>query len=192
MWSTPAFFLQGIMDNLRAAAPKIKEELGTDSISVGFEFDASSDAFKSLVNDFVSSMTDEIVATSKSQIDTIVEDVISGKREYDPDTIIADIQEAVGDDYRAEMIARTETISAVTEGQQEAWSQATDAGVLTGNELQLWVVTDDDALCPICEPMDGETAPLGEPFNVDGEDIDGPPAHPNCRCYLELTEGLEP
>lgn len=93
------------------------------------------------------------------------------------------ILEAVGDDERAELIARTESMRAVHEGQREGWDQAVEEGLLTGDERRVWIVTDDEKLCPECEELDGETASL------DGEypgGYDGPPAHPNCRC----TEGL--
>jgi hypothetical protein len=44
---------------------------------------------------------------------------------------------------------------ASNEGQQEAWDQAVEEGLLTGNEQQEWIVTPDDRLCPECEPFDG-------------------------------------
>jgi hypothetical protein len=37
----------------------------------------------------------------------------------------------------------------------------------------IWMTEQDDLVCPICEPMDGEEIDLGS----------GPPAHPGCRCY---------
>ena len=88
---------------------------------------------------------------------------------------------------RAEMIARTETMRASNEGQQELWNQAVDAGLLTGAELREWIVTPDDRLCPICEAMEGQTVGMGEPFDVDGEDVMVPPAHPNCRCTIGIS-----
>lgn len=47
---------------------------------------------------------------------------------------------------RAETIARTETLSAVNAGQQEAWLQARELGLITGLE-RVWIVTPDDRLC---------------------------------------------
>lgn len=84
---------------------------------------------------------------------------------------------------RAERIARTETIRASTEGQQELWRQARDRGVFGAEAVQEWVVTPDDRLCPECEPMDGATAPIGGDFRGGGS---GPPLHPNCRCAVVL------
>lgn len=98
-----------------------------------------------------------------------------------------EILAAVGDETRARLIARTEVMTAANEGQRQAWDQAVDAGLLTGREQQVWIVTPDDKLCPICEPLDGKTAPLGGEFETSEGNIDGPPAHPNCRCTTGIA-----
>jgi hypothetical protein len=38
--------------------------------------------------------------------------------------------------------------------------------------------------CPICDPLDGETVPVNKEFTGG---LDGPPAHPNCECGIDLT-----
>lgn len=90
---------------------------------------------------------------------------------------------------RAETIARTETMTAAAQGQAELWSQAEAAGLLTGEELREWIVTDDDRTCEICLPMDGQQVAKGENFvDGDGNEVEAPPAHPNCRCSWGLAE----
>jgi SPP1 gp7 family putative phage head morphogenesis protein len=112
----------------------------------------------------------------------------SFEEQFDVDELADKIGDLIGDDARAETIARTETMRASNQGQQELWAQAEDAGLLTGKEEQEWIVTPDDRLCPICEPMDGVTAPMGGSFRLNtGEVVDGPPAHPNCRCTIALS-----
>lgn len=93
------------------------------------------------------------------------------------------LETLLGDDARADLIARTETMDAANSGQAEAWAQAVDAGLLTGDEQREWIASDDAVLCDQCDELNGETTGLEELFS-DGSD--GPPAHPNCRC----TEGL--
>jgi SPP1 gp7 family putative phage head morphogenesis protein len=88
--------------------------------------------------------------------------------------------------YRAETIARTETMTASNQGQLELWQQAVDEGQLTGTEEKEWIVTDDTKLCPICEPFAGQRVPMTGSFSADGLEIDAPPAHPNCRCTIGL------
>jgi len=96
---------------------------------------------------------------------------------------------------RARMIARTETIWAYNEGAEQRYSSM-------GVQAKEWVVTNDDLLCPWCEPMDGIIVAVGGPFFGEGEshividkkgkerkldiaiEVAHPPLHPNCRCTL--------
>jgi SPP1 gp7 family putative phage head morphogenesis protein len=109
----------------------------------------------------------------------------------DQDKTVAEIADELNalldDPNRADNIARTETMRASNEGQLEAWDQAVEDGLLTGEEQVEWITTPDDRLCDICEPMDGQTTGLGDTFDVDGEEMDGPPAHPRCRCTIGLV-----
>lgn len=67
--------------------------------------------------------------------------------------------------YRATNIARTETISAANAGQLQGWIEMANRGVLQRSRTRVvWVVTEDDRLCPWCAPMDGVTVELGELF----------------------------
>lgn len=90
---------------------------------------------------------------------------------------------------RAEMIARTETMAAVNEGQLELWRQARADGLLPAAVERTWVTTPDDRLCPICEPMEGQTVALEEVFvsPEDGSEAMAPPIHPSCRCAEVLA-----
>jgi SPP1 gp7 family putative phage head morphogenesis protein len=82
---------------------------------------------------------------------------------------------------RAETIARSEIMDALNTGQDEAWKQAQEEGLLSENATKVWITTPDELLCPICEPLDGQTVPIGDEF-PDGD----PPAHPNCRCTIGI------
>ena len=82
--------------------------------------------------------------------------------------------------YRAETIARTETLTATNKGQRLAWEQAVDQGYLDPAKYEReWVVTPDDLLCDQCAEMQGMRAPIG---GVYPNGVEGPPLHPNCRC----------
>ncbi len=88
---------------------------------------------------------------------------------------------------RTENIARTETIRASTEGQLEAWRQNREAGVLSRSLVKEWIVTPDDRLCPICEPLKDVQADVDGLFTTTVGRVPGPPAHNQCRCALGLA-----
>ncbi len=101
--------------------------------------------------------------------------------------------------YRAERIARTETLK--TSNNATAWAYK-QTGYVT---QKAWVVNPD--ACPQCEEFDGKTIPLDEPFLElgqsytvgSGEDeqtytndydtVEEPPLHPNCRCTIIPIRG---
>lgn len=92
--------------------------------------------------------------------------------------------------YRAERIARTETLKASNTAANAAYKQ-------TGYVVsQVWYA--NPGACAFCEELDGTTVGLDETFASEGETIEGgdstmtvdyenvdvPPLHPNCRCTI--------
>lgn len=75
---------------------------------------------------------------------------------------------------RAQTIARTETMGALNAGQHAMLKQI-------GDRPKEWITTPDDRLCPVCEPVDGETVGIDEAFSPG---VLYPPAHPKCRCTI--------
>lgn len=89
---------------------------------------------------------------------------------------------------RADLIARTEIMDALNDGALEGWKQARADGLLGAGATKEVIVTPDERLCPVCEPLDGQEQPLDKPFlTADGEFM-MPPFHPACRC----TAGVNP
>lgn len=92
---------------------------------------------------------------------------------------------------RSETIARTETIRASSAGQQAAWDQAAQNGLISrGRTRQQWLVTLDDRLCPYCAvvpEMNPGGVPLGQPFRTPLGNVLYPPLHPRCRCATILV-----
>lgn len=95
------------------------------------------------------------------------------------------VSPAFGED-RALKISVTEITRAYAEGNAQA-----------GRELQrefpdipvmeYWYTNNDDKVCEICGPLDKMPVGLNEPFTAD---IYRPPAHPNCRCWTEVTTDI--
>jgi hypothetical protein len=91
--------------------------------------------------------------------------------------------------YRANNIARTETITASAEGQKQLWSQMEGQGFLDKDDgYKAWLVTRDERLCPICAPIPTMNGPIPrkDAFKTPRGDMMGPPAHPQCRCSWRL------
>jgi hypothetical protein len=150
---------------------------------ITFTFNAKDESAISWADRHAAELVTQISDTTRENINNAIADLLeTGDWEDAFDEILA----AVGDDARATLIARHESMTAVSEGQREAWDQAVEEGLLTGDEKRTWIVTPDDALCPICDGLDGQTASLDGTYTSDGEEYDGPPAHVACRC----TEGL--
>lgn len=161
---------------VRALAPK-----------KGFSFDESNPDAAAWAKDHAAELVDGISESTRNEIRQLVEDVFNDTL---PANELADkIAEAIGDNARADLIAETETMAASNEGVQEAWDQAVEEGLLTGKEQQVWIVTPDDHLCPICDGLDGQAVGLDEQFEYNGDTFDGPPAHPRCRCTIGIEAG---
>jgi len=153
----------------------------------GFTFDAENADALAWAEEHAAELVTGISDTTREEIKSLIEDMFDDK--ISPDELYTGLVDAIGDEERAQLIAETETMAASNAGVQEAWDQAVEEGLLTGNEQQVWIVTPDDVLCPICEALDGETAPLDGQFEAEGESYDGPPAHPRCRCTIGLQIG---
>lgn len=126
----------------------------------------------------VGDLIDDIAETTRDDIRAAVADALAGEG---LDAAYDDILAAVGDEARAEMIARTETMDAANEGLAEGWDAAQEAGLLGEDAKKVWIAT--SGACDDCDDVDGEEVPLDEDFSVG----DDPPLHPNCRCTMGIA-----
>jgi hypothetical protein len=88
---------------------------------------------------------------------------------------------------RADLIARTETMQAMNDGQRASWWTLVERGLLDVNGFErewIAIVPTDGRTCLICESLDGERAPIGGEF--PGGYL-GAPAHPDCRCTEKIV-----
>ena len=84
---------------------------------------------------------------------------------------------------RALMIARTEVIDALNLGAEVAWKQAQGQGLLGKEAEKEWLTTPVGA-CIVCQELNGKSVKIGEKFPSPRGALNGPTAHPNCRCGL--------
>lgn len=93
-------------------------------------------------------------------------------------------------DYRARMIARTETRRAFQEGQIAVWHEGKRQGLMKSGS-KVWDVDGDP--CEICEPMDGVSVGLEDSFEVSYPDgsvaniMYPAESHPSCECGMNLS-----
>jgi hypothetical protein len=183
----PALVSKGLEAGGKATVLRLKvaESFRSAANKLTMQFNADNPRAVKWAKDHAAELIDGIGKTTRERLEAaIAAHQVGDTSDKDYSSALDD---AVGDEARAETIARTEAMTVVHRGQREAWDQAIDDGLLSGDEKRVWIVTPDDLLCPICEPLDGVEANLdGEYESDEGETFDGPPAHPNCRC----TEGL--
>ena len=79
-------------------------------------------------------------------------------------------------EYRAQMIAVTETTRAFARGNQIVQRELQGAGIRMERR---WNTSNDELVCKICGRNDGK-------FESEGWTVTEPPAHPNCRCWETL------
>lgn len=95
--------------------------------------------------------------------------------------IINQLVETGMTETRAARIAVTETTRAFAEGQKEAGRELREE--FPGMKIEkTWFTNNDDRVCDICGPLDGKSILYEEEF-----DNGDPPAHVNCRCWLEYN-----
>lgn len=84
---------------------------------------------------------------------------------------------------RAVMIARTEVIDALNLGAEVAWKQAQGQGLLGKEAKKEWLTTPVGA-CNVCLALNGKSVKIGGKFQTPRGAVNGPTAHPNCRCGI--------
>jgi len=162
-------------------------------ISAAVSFDVLNPAVVAWMEDYVPRLAGNVSLTTRKHIEATLLEGIQGGETMPKlrDRVRATFRQAK--DFRAEMIARTETIRARGKGDLYAWQQS---GMVEAKE---WHTANDELVCPYCKEMKGRTQlltenffNLGDTFDVEGAGtmrldytaIDAPPLHPHCRCVL--------
>lgn len=87
---------------------------------------------------------------------------------------------------RSETIARTEVLEASNEGRAQGWGQAAEHGLFNAAVATKEWSAGGLRTCDTCAALDGTEVAMQDGWEVDGEVIDMPPAHPRCRCVALL------
>ncbi len=140
-----------------------------DEYGIGVDWRLVNEQVQQWAQRYTYDLVGGITQTSRDFLQGTVSEWIANGQPLDE--LIATLEPMFGT-TRAALIAATEVTRAFAEGNQETWRQS---GVVDGVR---WMTAQDELVCTICAPLDGETSDLSKGF-------DGPPAHPNCRCYLQ-------
>lgn len=149
-----------------------------EAVGFGFDYTLAHNRAAQWAQSFVGELIQGITNTTRQRVQSAVSDFFTNadtmrdlRRELEP----------LFGPKRADLIASTEATRAAAEGSKEAYQES---GVV---DVQEWVTANDEIVrqCPVCAPMHGQVAPLGESFtHPDNGNTYFPPAHPRCRCWI--------
>lgn len=142
-----------------------------EGIGFGFDWTLANQAAAEWVNRYTFELVSGIENTTQRRLQTAVSEWISNG---DPlDQLARELAPVFGRD-RAQLIASTEVTRAYAEANRIAYGET---GVVDRVE---WRTAEDERVCPICGPLDRQTADRNDGF----DDVGFPPAHPRCRCWI--------
>lgn len=174
--------IEGFDEYLKWAAKQGGQQ-AYEALGIKGTFNLTNEQFKKILGDRENYLINSVDSTTK---DWIVDQIMQGKAEGLTNAEIADKIANLDEDFsdaRADVIVNTEVANALQTSELDTYREQ-------GIEKKRWVASDDDLVDPICADLDGEVADVDDDFST-GDDT--PPAHPNCRCYVQavLSDELE-
>lgn len=142
-----------------------------EQVGISFDYTMVLDEALEWARAYSYELIDGIEATGRDLVSRAVTRFIEGGRPLEE--LAGELAELYSGP-RAAMIASTETTRAFYEGQAASFRAS---GVIQKME---WRTSRDERVCPICGPLHGKRAKLGEKFSGAYT----PPAHPRCRCWI--------
>ncbi len=161
-----------LMDAARAGV-----DLFAGNINLGLDTTATNTEAIAWARKYAFDLVREINDTTR----TALQEIIAGFAAT-PGMTIGDVMGLLPfDESRALRIATTEITRAYAQGNQLAGEALKEQypDVLV---VKHWFTNNDDRVCEICGPLDGQEVEIDETF-ADG--IDNPPAHVGCRCWTQ-------
>lgn len=117
----------------------------------------------------------EITDTTREQVQQAISDWIQSGASLP--ALDKTLEPIFGAD-RADMIAATEVTRVFAQANMDLWESTGMVSSAT------WMTSKDESVCPECDANDGMEVGIG--------DLDAaPPAHPNCRCWLQPNVNLD-
>ena len=134
---------------------------------------------KDRVNTLIKGLDD---TTKKRLVREIVRGIEKGERK----SVMVRRLQRLGKDIskkRAKVIVATET-QAITEYMRFETAR------MNGIRNKTWITAKDERVCPVCSPLHLQSVPMDQSFKSEGFSAPYPPAHIQCRCWLEYTADI--
>ena len=153
-------------------------DLFEDEISFDFDDSLTNAEASRWAQDYAYNLVKGIDDTTRKALRSAISQFVDT-----PAMTIQDVMDQMPfDSGRALKIAVTEITRAYAQGQRiagrELKKQFPDVKV-----TKKWFTNNDDRVCEICAPLDGQEVELDEDYDSEGTKIDEPPAHISCRCW---------
>lgn len=134
----------------------------------------------------------QVIGLHRRQVDAVIRRRLALEAEGVSPKRVKEITDRYAErllEQRAQLIAKNEALVAVNRGRYELWQQLAEDGAIDPTMEQRWDTAEDEGVCTVCGPMNGQRRKLDEPFTAGtGGVVDHPPAHIGCRCVVGLTE----
>lgn len=167
-------------------APFVRSAAKKGGTSITASFDLDEPAVSDFLAERIAELAGQVTATTEAVLRSRVLEHGVAAGESVPE-LRARLQSVFADlsDYRATMIARTETVGAYNAAAQEA---ALDAGAVR----KTWLATDDKRTRRTHAAASGHSVPLNKRFTLTESRWPGDPSAPasqsiQCRCALQFT-----
>lgn len=191
-----------IFDMMTPEFLKILEEEGTSAAAlIGEAFDATEERMLASLDKATKLLAQKYTQTTVDLVREQLRAGIDAGEHYNEIAKRIDmVAEYTGTD-RAKTTAKTEAFRVANFSTRSAWQQS---GVVKSVK---WYTANDEKVCPYCGAQDGTVVGIDDNFydkgdSVDGEDSEGntvsmtvdyadvenPPLHPDCRCYIRPEE----
>lgn len=153
--------------------------IAAEKVGIAFDNSMANKAAADWAAEYTDTLLQQLDTTTQDGVGPIIEDWINTDGATMGDLFQSLMDTKLMGADRASMIATTETTRAFAQGEIAQYSQA-------GITRMRWNTDNDEVVCDICEPLNGEVRTIGEEY---GDGITEPPGHVNCRCWLTPVVG---
>lgn len=180
VWQQDIDDLSGIFASLMPQAIAAGGLMSQQELGFEIDFNPADLPAQKFLERHVPKLAKDITDTTRDRVkNSIRQSLLAGESR---DDLVKRLGDVIDSEPRRRMIAQTESVQAFSEGRIQA-------GIEMGATEKKWRAQIER--CPICDDLHGRTAPLAGYFEGKYGKFYGSPAHPHCRCGIELSFGAK-